>query len=415
MSKKEFLIIALILAVTGICEGLHVLEPLWKRESLTGGFYGLNKQLEDNGIEFGFAVTNIYQQNIRGGLSKHDKSGRLSGSYDLEVLADLEKLLGFEGGRVYLLVEGGWPDAAGINGQSVGSSWGINADAIGNEAAIVKELYYICQPFGEKSELMIGKIDFTGYFDAAKYANDEVTQFLNAAFVDNPAIPFPQYSLGVVLRLPLSESLYIMGGIADAQADSRETGFRTAFHKEDYFFYILESGLTVKFDSDNGPLEGTYRAGLWNDPQPKANTDSADAGKSYRDDTGFYLSFDQMLAKENKESEDEQGLGAFFRYGYGPSRTNDITNFWSVGFQYQGLFEGRDKDVLGAAFGQGFFSDSAKSSYTADYESAMELYYSAQIAPWFVVSPSIQYITNPGGNDNVSDTVIIGGRVMIIF
>ncbi len=413
--KKALIACFFVLAIAGVSYGLHELEPLWKRESLTGGFFGLNKELEDKGIEFGFALTNVYQQNVRGGLSKHDRSGRLSGSYDLEVLVDMEKLLGFDGGRVYLLVEGGWPDTAGINDESVGSSWGINADAIGNETAIVKELYYICQPFGEASELMVGKIDFTGYFDAAKYANDEITQFLNAAFVDNPAIPFPEYSLGLVLTYYLNDDLYLMGGIADAQADGRETGFRTAFCGEDYYFYILESGLTARFDSANGPLEGTYRAGLWNDAQPKANTDSADAGKSYRDDVGFYLSFDQMLKKENNNSDDEQGLGAFFRYGYSPSRTNDITNFWSLGFQYLGLFEGRDKDVLGLAFGQGFFSDSAKTSYTADYESVMELYYSAEIAPWLVVSPSIQYITNPGGNDSVSDAVVIGGRVLIIF
>jgi len=30
--------------------------------------------------------------------------------------------------------------------------------------------------FEDRLELMIGRIDFTGYFDAAEYANDEITQ-----------------------------------------------------------------------------------------------------------------------------------------------------------------------------------------------------------------------------------------------
>ena len=50
---------------------------LVKRESLTNGFWGLNDKLADKGIELCFSATNIYQQNVRGGISKHRKAGRL--------------------------------------------------------------------------------------------------------------------------------------------------------------------------------------------------------------------------------------------------------------------------------------------------------------------------------------------------
>lgn len=96
-----------------------------------------------------------------------------------------------------------------------------------------------------------------------------------------------------------------MGGVADAQADNRETGFRTALHKEDYFFYALETGITAG--------TGTYRVGLWNDPQPKANSDTS---KNYRDDIGVYTSCDWFVYEENPGTEDGQGLGVFARYGY---------------------------------------------------------------------------------------------------
>jgi len=206
-----------------------------------------------------------------------------------------------------------------------------------------------------------------------------------------------------------------MGGIADAQADSRETGFRTAFHDEDYFFYALETGITPELDSANGAMPGAYRVGLWNDPQPKANTDLGDAGKNYRDDVGVYTSCDQMLYKENAHAEDSQGLGVFFRYGYADDKRNDITNFWSVGFQYQGLIEGRDDDVLALGFAKGVFSDKVSTTYTDDYESAFELYYSAAVSPWFHISPNIQYVTNPGGDKTIDDAVVLGLRVRVIF
>ena len=385
---------------------------IWEQETLTNNFFGLGESLAENGIEVGLGITSIYQQNIHGGLSTHRRAGRNSGSYDLELLADLQKLLGIEGGNLYVHTEGGWTDTEGIDGVSVGSVFGVNADAIGNRAMDLIELFYEGTIFGESLNLMVGKIDFTAVFDCSAYADDELTQFLNSAFVDNPTIPFPDYSLGVVLSCNPTGSWYIMGGVADAQADGRESGFRTAFHKEDYFLYLFETGITPELESANGPLLGAYRVGLWNDPQPKGNSDAA---KNYRDDVGFYLSCDQMLTKENAEPEDNQGLGAFFRYGYANSKKHDITNFWSLGFQYQGLIEGRHEDVLGAGFAQGIFSNSASATYTEDYESVIELYYSARITPWASISPSVQYVTNPGGDKTVSDAVILGVRAQIMF
>jgi carbohydrate-selective porin OprB len=269
--------------------------------------------------------------------------------------------------------------------------------------------------------LRLGKLDITGgfehhgcpvSFDCSSYANDESSQFLNNALINNPTIPFPGYGLGAVLYWNPIEWWYASAGIADAQADARETGFRTTFGGEDYFLYIFETGVSPRLDSANGPLQGTYRIGLWNDPQPKANSDGT---KNYRDDVGFYICCDQVLAKENSDPEDSQGLGAFFRYGYAPSKRNDITNFFSFGFQYQGLIDGRDDDVLGVGFAQGIFSDSADTTYTDDYENAVELYYNAQVAGWLNISPSVQYIANPGGNKAASDAVVLGVRVQMTF
>ena len=417
MKEARILLSAvMLLGSVGICHAEDEENNLWNRETLTNGFFGLNDELADKGIEVGLGVTNIYQQNVRGGISKHRRAGRLSGSYDLELSADLQKLLGFETGRLFIHLEGGWPDTEGIDVPSVGSYFGVNADAVGNDTILVKQLYYEGPIFGDNLTLMIGKIDFTGVFDTSAYADDECTQFLNAAFVDNPTIPFPQYSLGLVLTYDLTDSWYVMGGIADAQADSRETGFRTTFHDEDYFFYALETGITPELNSANGAMPGAYRVGMWVDGQDKARFSN---GKNYRDDIGIYLSCDQMLARENANPEDSQGLGAFFRYGYANSDLNPIGNFWSIGMQYQGLLEGRDDDVVAIGFAQGIFSDYVGANdgedYTENHENALEIYYSAQVTPWLAVSPSIQYIANPGGNKTTSDAVVLGVRVQVSF
>lgn len=398
-------------------------EALWQRDTLTGGFDRLNEALEPSGIDVAFSLTNIYQLNTKGGTSTHRRQGRWSGSYDLEINFDLSKLAGIDGGEIYMLSEGTW-SRQDIDAASVGSAFGVNGDFAPREAFNIIELWYQQSFRNDTLQLRIGKLDMTGgfecrgcpvSFDGNMYANDENTQFLNAALVNNPTIPFPDYGLGVIIHWNPLEQWYVSVGAADAQADKRETGFNTTFRDEDYFVYMAETGITPQLNSANGPLQGAYRVGVWYDPQPKANSDKSEEDKSYRDDTGLYVSCDQMLAKENTDPDDTQGLGAFFRYGYAHSRTNDITNFYSAGFQYQGLLDGRDGDVLGLGVAYGTFSDSTDETYTEDYEKIVEMYYSARITPWMNLSPSVQYITNPGGDKTVTDAVIVGLRALMAF
>ncbi|MBN1391204.1 MAG: carbohydrate porin [Sedimentisphaerales bacterium] len=396
-------------------------DNIWERQTLSDGFFGLNDKLADDGIEIALGVTNIYQHNLRGGISTHRKAGRFSGSYDLELSADLQKLLGFEGARLYMLTEGSWSKSGGIDGPSVGSAFGVNGDGSSRRAIDVTELWYEQTLLDGTMRIRLGKMDLTGgfehhncpvSFDCSNFANDETAQFLNGALINNPTTPFPDRGLGIAAYYNPISHWYVSAAVADAQADFRETGFRTAFHGPAYFFYIFETGITPQLDSAKGPLQGAYRLGLWYDPQPKANSDSANTS---RDDVGFYVTCDQMLIKENDDPEDAQGIGAFFRYGHADSKRNDITDFWSFGFQYQGLFEGRDDDTLGLGFAQGFFSNHASLTYTDDYESALELYYNARLTPWLNISPSIQYIANPGGNKSADDAVVLGVRTQMVF
>ena len=265
MNRTRILLIAMaLLSLAGICHAEHKGCDLWDRETLTNGFWGLNDSLADNGIEAGLSVTNIYQQNVRGGISKHRRAGRFSGSYDLELSADLRKLLGFKSGRVFIHLEGGWPDTEGIDGPSVGSAFGVNGDAGSRDTLVITEFWWEQTMLDDTLRLRLGKLDMTGgfehhgcpvSFDCSSYANDETSQFLNNALINNPTIPFPDYGLSAVLYWNPIEWWYASVGIADAQADARETGFRTTFHGEDYFFYIFETGVSPRLDSANGPLQ----------------------------------------------------------------------------------------------------------------------------------------------------------------
>jgi len=387
---------------------------LTDRQTLTDDWFGLGRRLAESGVTFSLSATQVYQVNLRGGLATHRHAGRYAGSYDAELELDLERLLGLRGASMYVLAEGSWSD--GLGDSSIQSLFGVNDDAGGDRSIDVTELWYQQSLLGGRVLVRAGKVDLTGGFecrgcpvgfDGSLFANDETAQFLNAALVNNPTVPLPDNGLGAMVYVQAAEAVYVAAGAADAQADARETGFRTALHGEDHLFAIFEAGVTPVFHCLSRPLPGAWRAGLWYDPQPKERFDGRG---TERDDAGFYLTFDQTLFKESDDVDDPQGLGVFFRYGWADSDVAEIRCFWSVGAQYHGLVPGRDEDILGVGFASG--SLVRRAGFDEPHESVLEVYYSVAIFPWLTVSPSIQYVANPGGG-GAGDATVLGLRVQM--
>lgn len=378
--------------------------------------------LGDTGpFDFEFGLTNIYQQNVHGGLSTHKRAGRYTGSYDVGLTTDLKRIFGIDGASLYTHLEGFWPKTEGIDSGSVGSYFGVNADAMPRDAAVVTEMWYQQDFLDDTLSLRVGKMDITGgfecrgcpvSFDCSMYANDEKQQFLNSALVNNPTIPFPFGTLGAAVHYTPVEDWFVTAAVADAAGDYRETGFNTAFESEDNLFYVAETGITPRLDSARGPLQGAYRIGAWYQPETLDDDDV-----DYYDNAGLYLNFDQLLVKENTDDEDAQGLGTFFRMGYADPDKNAMSQFYSTGLSYQGLIDGRDDDVLAAGIGQGYFSNHFSEDYPQDSETAYEVFYNAQISKWMTLTPSVQYIADPAetGDAASKDAMVLGLRAQMTF
>jgi porin len=230
--------------------------------------------------------------------------------------------------------------------------------------------------------------------------------------VNNPAIPFPDYGIGLAVYVEPADGWYGAAAIADAQADIREMGLNTAFDREDYTFTIAEGGYVGGLPAPGGTLPGAVRVGLWYDPQPKAGIDGTG---SERDDLGFYVSADQVLLHEGGDPASGQGLGVFVRFGWAAADVNAIGTFWSAGCQYRGLVPGRDDDVLGVGMARARVTDEPGSGFTSAHETAVEVYYAVRVAPWLAVTPHVQYVADPGALDAVDDAVILGVRVQAAF
>ena len=394
-------------------------ESCRRGETLTGHWFGAGHALLDCGLDLRLSATQVIQDVAHGGLSTHRRKGRYAGSYDLEIEADMEKVAGLAGGTLYIHGEGSW--SHGVDPTSVGSLFGTNADAAGNRSIDVTEVWYEQALADGKVRVRLGKLDLTGTFechgcpvafDGNRFANDETLQFLNGALVNNPTIPFPDRGLGAILYVQPTDQWYLAAGLGDARADARETGFNTAFESGSRFISLYETGYVVELPSANGPIHGAYRVGLWHDPQVK---DRFDEDGTESNDTGWYISADQVILKENSDPEDTQGLGVFTRLGWADEAVNDVRFFWSAGAQYQGLLEGRDDDVLGVGMARGRTSREPNAEFTAAHETVLEAYYNIQVTPWLSVSPDLQYIWHPGGQSVVKDAFVVGVRIQASF
>jgi porin len=390
-------------------------------ERLTGDWGGFRKDLEARGITLNVALNTIYQQNAHGGLDTHN-AHRITGTADYELTLDTGAAGLWKSGQLYVLAESGWNDAID---DRVGDLFGVNADAMGDRSIRVRELWYEQKFFGDKLRFKFGKMDMAVDIDTNAYANWEVTQFINGALVNTGNLPLPDYGLGATIGVVPTEWMYVTLSAADAQADGNETGFRTAFHGEDYFFSALEVGFTPAWKTAWGKLPGNYRLITWYDPQPKQTfepppdeeEDEEEVVRYERDDVGFAFNMDQLLIKEEaRDDADTQGLGFFLRYGYAHEEVNAIEHFWSLGAQYEGLLPGRDKDVLAFGFAQGILSDRLRwAQGGGGRESVYELYYSLKLFPWLTLTPDFQYITDPAADAANRDAFVAALRIVMAF
>ena len=380
----------------------------WDRA--TGDWGGARTTLEEHGVEFGGGLTVVWQANHRGGIKSHPQ-GKWTTSWDLEVTLQTEKLRLWPGGTFFVHWEGS--EQVGIEERFVGSLFGVNADAAstGERWSQFSEYWYEHTFADGLLTVRIGKMDATADCDTNAFANDECTQFLNGALVNNPTIPFPDYALGAQATLRPDSRFYLTVGAWDANAEGWTSGADTALRGDSQWFVLAEAGIEVNIPTRGGAqLPGTYRVGAWHDPLRYETIGSAEPRKG---ESGWYLSFDQMVYKESAEEDDTQGLGLFARYGYAPDHYSAVEHFWSVGLHYQGLVPTRDDDVLGFGIAQGKLGRPARSTTPHDNETVYECFYNIAIGLGASLTLDLQYVKHPGATGRSS--VVPGLRLQLDF
>jgi len=348
------------------------LHKFARRESISERIAASIEEEFEKRLTIGASSTGILQQIIS---SDEKEEGFAVGSFDLLFFAKPLLYTTF-----FLDLE-----AIGGNGpdELIGSFSGLNDDSgslqsdDGVDRVSVREVWLQSFLLDERLKLVGGKIDLTNYFDSNTVANDETTQFITSAFVNNRTIEVPDNGPGLVAFFDTRKGLTF--GLGLQSLDNSGTNITGDIYS------IAEIGYRSHFFFGQ---EGNYR--LWG---------RIKGGK--KDNNGFGVSIDQNLSTR---------LTAFARYGANESEVDDasIASAWSTGLRLRSPFFSRVNDEIAFAFGMLDIVD-------ANEESAAELYYKLQINDHFAITPNFQAVFDPAGKGSNDTASVVGVRTQLEF
>jgi len=210
-----------------------------------------------------------------------------------------------------------------------------------------------------------GIIDATDYMDQNAYANDEYTQFMNAALVNGPNAFLPSYDIGAAIEWEIDG--FSVKGVVMAIGSNGEEGQLD----EPYTFYGMQFGYTLDF----GLGEGNYRLIVDTTSSDFSNV----AGTKKERLSCAVISFDQQLGEI---------FGAWIRFGWqDDDAAVNYETVYSGGLDINGNLWGRDCDNIGIGYGH-----LRGGNLGVNHTDVFEIYSRFALNDIFAVTGDVQYM-----------------------
>lgn len=457
LNVRSFLIFGRLAAASvapcGLPEAAHADEPgLWERPTLGGDVFGLRPLLAERGI--GFTVHYIGETlgNVAGGVRRDLV---YEGRFELSTDVDLDKLAGLAGGSFHA---GAYlTNGHGLSADNVPSIMpASNIEARSTERLFT--LWYQQEAMHDRLSLRIGQLAADDEFLLSPTAGTFINGTFGWAALAASNLPsggpaYPLAAPGARLRVgPADDPSLQLAAFAGDPAGRGTPGdpqkrddSGTTFSTEGGALLIAEAHYPVNHGKDAKGLPGVYKLGGWyhtgsfddlrfdNVGTSLESPASNGTPRSHRGNFGIYAVADHMLWR--RAGTDDQGLSAFLRVGGAPSDRNLVSFYSDGGVAFKGPFAGRPNDTIALGAGMAFVSGGAaardrdRNAFNGldgpvrDSETVIELTYSAEITPWWLLQPDLQYVRRPAGGTidptdangrrAVGDAIVVGLRTSL--
>ncbi|QOG19368.1 MULTISPECIES: carbohydrate porin [Bradyrhizobium] len=395
--------------------------------------------LANKGLNFGATYIADNIANVSGGV----KRGAIHfGRLDLSIDADLDKLVGWTGGRFYA-------NGFVIYGQGLSRNYVVNLATISEIEALPDQrlynAYFEQSFFNDRLNIRAGQqAADVEFFDSQ---TDDL--FINGTF-GWPAIkasnlpaggPAPPIAVpGIRVKATLSDQVTLFGAVFNGdpsgpgdQDPQLRDHHGLAFRVNDPPWVIGQVRFNYDIDIGGRPLAGNFTPGAWKhygsfdsqrftvEGQSIADPDGSGIPARLRGNYGIFAVIEQVLyrppeVKDNTTSASLPGVTAFGRIAYSPPDRNLIDLYLDGGIGFVGFTPGRPLDRFGVAMAYMRISNTARNLdvdtnfYTGvagpvrSNETLLEMIYEAHIKPGWLIAPYFQYVWRPsGGIPNPND------------
>jgi hypothetical protein len=238
----------------------------------------------------------------------------------------------------------------------------------------LREAWLMTELANQRVGLTLGRVDLTNYFDHNAVANDETTQFLSDALVNNPMLGLSENGAGLAAVYDPKSGFTAKFGYQQSSS--------TAVNLSDSLFYLAEVGkLVTPFNLGEGNYRAWYR------------TDNS----SGVDRKAYGVSIDQKL---------NSAFTLFARYGSAQT-DGPRDKFYSVGFQLKNGVVVNPEDAWGVGF--------ANTELGGDEEDLLEGYYNFRLTQKMQLSVHLTRVTEkPAGAEEVT-YLVPGVRLQASF
>ena len=373
--------------------------------------------LGSKGVQFQIGYSGEVFANLSGSAAR---GADVEGLLTLSVNLDLEKLIHWQGATLYASML--YPHGDGITGEYV-HDYNVLSSIDAYDSPRLFELWLQQAFCGGSFTLRAGELTTDNDFGVSSNG----ALFINSIFgilgpmdhnVDLPT--YPVTSEGIRAYAQLTPVTWLQAIAVDdnpgLQNTSDQHGARFGFDRGHGVLTFLEAGYSPIPACNAQATRATYKLGGYYDSQfhPDVSASSTAHG-----DYGFYAIADQPLYTPGSTQANPSGLSGFARFGIAPDQRNPVVYYFDTGFNEIGLFPGRPKDTLGAAFSferLGTDVDLADGApVLSHHEHVIELTYLAILNDRLSLQPDLQYIINPGGFTRAQNAFVAGMRVNVTF
>ncbi|MCA9249213.1 MAG: carbohydrate porin [Planctomycetales bacterium] len=365
------------------------------RQTLLGDIGGARTCLGSHGIAFDADLTQFYYGTVDGGLQREFRYAA-HGDYVMNI--DAHKLGSWEGLFIKLRAEHRFGESlADATGALLPANLLADLPAADSEALMLTNVLFT-QMLSETFGVFAGKLDtLDGDLNAFAHGRGKA-QFSNAAFVVTPiGLRTVVYStLGAGFVILRDGEPFLTMSVLNASDTADTSGLEDLF--EDGVVLVPELRLpTCFFGMPGHQLFGaTWSSRDYASLQQNPVVILPNVPIQRQSDSwSLYWNFDQYFYVD--PCNPQRGWGVFGRAGVADEGTNPIASFLSFGVGGASLVPCRETDTFGAGW---YYSETSTDLLPALQSrlgqlgdgQGIELFYSAQITPWFNLTADLQVI-----------------------